>query len=118
RRDNGVRLYAAHAHAPFDDDPAARRQRLDALVDITVRMYAPLPGPTLGNLVARLRHAAPQWHGELESTLARPRQRLAHERVDGADWYWPEGERPASSRHAPDDAVRLLAPFDPIAWDR
>jgi uncharacterized protein YcaQ len=33
-------------------------------------------------------------------------------------WYWPEGEAPASRRHAPDDVVRLLAPFDPVVWDR
>ena len=38
--------------------------------------------------------------------------------VDGADWIWPAGEHPASRRHAVDDSVRLLAPFDPIVWDR
>jgi uncharacterized protein YcaQ len=116
RRDNGIRLYAAHAHPPFEDSPAARRERLDALADAVVQAYAPLPGATLSNLVARLRHGAPQWHGELRATLARAKARLAHERVDGVDWYWPAGDRP--SRHVPDDAVRLLAPFDPIAWDR
>jgi hypothetical protein len=38
--------------------------------------------------------------------------------VAGMNWYWPAGEKPASSRHAPADAVRLLAPFDPVVWDR
>jgi uncharacterized protein len=33
-------------------------------------------------------------------------------------WFWPAGENPLSKRHEPDDAVRLLAPFDPIVWDR
>jgi len=116
RRDNGIRLYAAHEHAPFDDAPAARRERLDALADLIVRAYAPLPATTLSGLIARLRHGTPQWHGELRATVARARERLAHERVDGIDWYWPAGDRP--SRHAPDDTVRLLAPFDPIVWDR
>ena len=32
------------------------------------------------------------------------------------DWYWPAGER--LPRHAPQDRVRLLAPFDPVVWDR
>ena len=32
------------------------------------------------------------------------------------DWYWPAGERP--ERAAVDDRVRLLAPFDPVVWDR
>ena len=42
-------------------------------------------------------------------------------RVDGVDWYWPEGDKPAAKRHASRaqaDRVRLLAPFDPIVWDR
>src|SRR5438874_117437 len=56
RRDNGIRLYAAHEHAPFEDGPDMRRQRLDALVDVVVRAYAPLPGASLANLVARLRY--------------------------------------------------------------
>jgi uncharacterized protein YcaQ len=34
------------------------------------------------------------------------------------DWYWPAGENPAASRHAVGDEVRLLAPFDPVVWDR
>jgi uncharacterized protein YcaQ len=34
------------------------------------------------------------------------------------NWYWPAGENPASARYAPPDAVRLLAPFDPVVWDR
>jgi uncharacterized protein len=33
-------------------------------------------------------------------------------------WYWPAGERPASKRHEAPQAVRLLAPFDPVVWDR
>jgi uncharacterized protein YcaQ len=36
--------------------------------------------------------------------------------VDGVGWYWPANEDPA--RSAPHDAVRLLAPFDPVVWDR
>ncbi len=38
-------------------------------------------------------------------------------RVDGVDWYWPADEDPAAAGEA-DDAVRLLAPFDPVVWDR
>jgi uncharacterized protein YcaQ len=42
-------------------------------------------------------------------------------RVEGVDWVWPVAENPASARHASRaqaDTVRLLAPFDPIVWDR
>jgi uncharacterized protein YcaQ len=46
------------------------------------------------------------------------REQLASLQLDGVTWYWPADENPASRRHAPDDAVRLLAPFDPVVWDR
>ena len=67
-------------------------------------------------VVRRLRYAVPQWRAELPAAIQRARHRLAQARVDGIDWYWPAGERLAT-RPAP-DAVRLLAPFDPVVWDR
>ena len=33
-------------------------------------------------------------------------------------WFWPQGENPAAARHAVDDRLRFLAPFDPVVWDR
>ncbi len=114
-RQAGVRTYAARAvHAPAADPQVA----LDALVDLIVRKYAPLPVATLGALVGRLQHAAPQWADLRPAALQRAKRRLPHSRVDGVDWYWPEGENPASLRHAMGDELRLLAPFDPIVWDR
>src|SRR6185503_9184075 len=90
--------------------------RLDALVDVAVDIYAPLPARSLSFFVRRLRYAAPQWQGELSGALKRARQRLGHARVDGVDWYWPPGDRPA--RASVPDTVRLLAPFDPVVHDR
>ena len=66
----------------------------------------------------RLRIAAPQLYGGIESALARLKRRLAHARIDGVDWYWPAAEDPVAIADAVDDRVRLLAPFDPIVWDR
>ena len=97
-------------------DPAARAAQIDALVDVLVRKYAPLPGPSLSYAVNRLRYAVPQWHASVKSALQRARQRLAHARVEGVDWYWPAEERFARSE--PSETVRLLAPFDPVVWDR
>jgi uncharacterized protein YcaQ len=116
RRERGIRLYASHEHAAGSIDAAARRAQVDALVDIVVGLYTPLPGATLSPFVSRLRYAVPQWRGELKSALRRARERLSHARVDGVDWYWPAGERLTES--APQDTVRLLAPFDPVVWDR
>ena len=116
RRDVGIRVYAAHEAARPPVDKADRLARLDALVDVVVRKYAPLPGPSLSSLVARLRYAVPQWRRDLKPALQRARQRLAHARVDGIDWYWPADEEVRSGTAA--DEVRLLAPFDPVVWDR
>ena len=116
RRDRGVRIYTAHQHTAEPADAAERRARIDRLVDLAVRTYAPLPGPCLSDLVRRLRFAVPQWRSELSSALQRVKQRLSHARVDGVDWYWPAEEDMA--RFAPLDTVRLLTPFDPVVWDR
>jgi uncharacterized protein YcaQ len=116
RRDQGVRVYAVEEPRAAAD-AATRRARLDALIDLVVHTYAPLPAASLSNLVARLRLAAPQWKSELPAALRRAKQRLAHERLADLSWYWPADESPTSTR---DVAARvcLLAPFDPIVWDR
>ena len=116
RRDGGVRIYTAHEHALAPLNAAARRERIDRLVDVAVSKYAPLPALSLSGLVSRLRYAVPQWRRELKGALGRARQRLAHARVDGVDWYWPADEHP--SIVDPQDVARFLAPFDPVVWDR
>jgi uncharacterized protein len=99
-------------------EPLSPASRLDALIDVAVRQYAPLPAASLGQLVRRLRFGAPQLQRGLDAALARTQRRLAHARVDGAQWYWPDGEEPKAAREAFDDEIRLLAPFDPLVWDR
>ena len=125
RRERGVRVYAATAQQGSPQrlgsqaaaaDGLEPSDRVDALVDVVVNKYAPLPALSLSNLVSRLRYAVPRWSRELKDALHRSRERLAHARLDGVDWYWPAGEDPA--RYAADDVVRLLAPFDPVVWDR
>jgi hypothetical protein len=118
RREGGVRVYALREATPHVASAAECRARLDALVDVAVRAYAPLPAPTLRYLVNRLQYGAPQWKKELRGALERARRRLAHARIDQLDWYWPVDEEPASARDASDEDVRLLAPFDPVVWDR
>jgi uncharacterized protein YcaQ len=118
RREGGTRVYAAReaAAGPLVDGTASAR--MDALVDVVVHKYAPLPASTLGQLVRHLRGGAPQWTEQRGEALTRAKQRLAHARVEGIDWYWPAADSPASVRWRPDDSVRLLTPFDPIVWDR
>jgi uncharacterized protein YcaQ len=118
RRDGGTRCYAAHDawRQPEPPDPDAVS---DALVDFAVAKYAPMPAPSVGWLLSAVAlFAVPQWRTRRAAMLARARQRLPHARVDGIDWYWPAGETPGVRRREPDDSVRLLAPFDPVVWDR
>ena len=118
RREGGVRVYGPREpHGP-PPDQVQSQARMDALVDILVKKYAPLQGPMLNRLVTMLRAAAPQWTGDRKDAQARARKRHNHVRVDGADWYWPAGESPLSARHEESRGVRLLAPFDPVVWDR
>jgi uncharacterized protein YcaQ len=144
RRDNGIRVYAARQAPPGTGAAAlagtvgtvaaasgagiearggtAPTIQAERLLDLVVRLYAPLPAASLTQLVAMLRHAAPQLRRELQQALARAKQLLAHTVVDGATWYWPADESPADVAHGSPEGdtnrVRLLAPFDPLVWDR
>lgn len=133
RREAGIRLYAAPRLAPVPQAPAGADAgevveapdpdvALDALVDVAVACYAPLPAATLSRFVMWLGTvAAPQWRDRRGAALERAKRRLGQATVDGCRWYWPAAERPASRRYdagALDGTVRLLAPFDPVVWDR
>lgn len=118
RRDSGTRVYAAAAHPPADPSPAAQAERAIALLDLVVRKYAPLPSPSLGYLTSLLGYGAPHLRELTRAAFRAARDRYAHATVDGVRWYWPADEKPHAARHAPPDAVRLFAPFDPVVWDR
>ena len=118
RRDAGIRVYGAResdaatlVRLPTSEVDA----RLDVLVDVIVEKYAPLPWASLAPLMRRLRYAVPQWQARVPRALERAKARLAQARVDGVVWSWPSEATIAGEVR---DEVRLLAPFDPIVWDR
>jgi uncharacterized protein len=114
RRDSGTRVYAlAEPWEPHPDPQAA----MDAMADALVQKYAPLPATSLAQLIAMLFHAAHQWADLRKATLARAKARLAHAKMEGVDWYWPADEDPTRGWRIP-AKLRLLAPFDPVVWDR
>ena len=122
RREGGIRLYAPQL-AHERDCPADPDATLDALIDVAVAKYAPLPAATLSRLVTWVGSAgAPQWREGRRNALARTKARLPQATIDGCCWYWPAGENPGSRRFAHDavldERLRLLAPFDPVVWDR
>jgi len=116
RRDAGIRVYAVRPALP--ETPASPASRLDAIADAVVAEYAPLTAAGLSLVVRRLRYGAPQLATGIDAALARAKRRLAHAHVDGAHWYWPPDESPRAIAGTLQTAVRLLAPFDPIVWDR
>ena len=119
RRDSGTRVYEAVDYpAPADDSPEGRAQRAAALIELVVRKYAPLPAPSLVYLTRLLRYGAPHLAAEAQAAMRTARNHLASCHVDGTTWFWPADENPASRRWSGDEQVRLLAPFDPIVWDR
>jgi uncharacterized protein len=117
RREGGTRVYALrppnaqHASAPERD------AALDTLLDVVVRQYAPLTTAGLGQLASHLMLGVPQWRDQRQAMLRRAHARLNRVHCDNSDWFWPADET-LPKRPAPDDEARLLAPFDPIVWDR
>jgi uncharacterized protein len=127
-REGGVRVYAAYDKTtlalhqlPDQVDPD---RVLQALIDALVGIYAPLPEPTLKQLLAfLLRGGVPQWQARRASAWAAAQQRLPHTELSGVRWYWPAAEDPFDGSWqqlaaTQADQVRLLAPFDPVVWDR
>lgn len=112
RREGGVRLYAVREQT---EPPADSLGAHDALIDAVVNTYAPLPAATLSKLVSYLRGGVPQWSHLRAAALARAKTRIPTQRVAGVDWYLPDDERLGGQV---EDVVRLLAPFDPLVWDR
>ena len=116
RRDTGIRIYAVHQHEAPALTAAERHRRMDALVDVLVRKYAPLPASSLATVLRRLRYGVPQWSHLITKAALRAKQRLAHAQIDGETWYWPADE--SFEERDAEDVVRFLAPFDPLVWDR
>ncbi|AFZ68350.1 DNA glycosylase AlkZ-like family protein [Deinococcus peraridilitoris] len=114
RRDKGVRVYEAahHLHA-LRERPLPREEQARGLLGLLLRQLAPVSTTSLGYVVSLLGYGAPHLKTELRAALKGLEASRAT--VDGVTYLWPVGELPdgASSRR-----VRLLAPFDPLVWDR
>jgi uncharacterized protein len=116
RRETGTRVYEAMEHI---DDGRSPTDRAEALLRLVLDKYAPLPASSLTYLARLLQYGAPQLAPAIAKTLPALREQWPSATVDGLRWFWPEGENPATRRWRIDeDCVRLLAPFDPIVWDR
>jgi uncharacterized protein len=118
RREAGTRVFEAVEHPTTDDSPAARQARAGALIDQVVGLYAPLPASSLTYLTRLLRYGVPHLQEETRQALRDAKCRYAYAEIEGQTWFWPANENPRSRKHAPDERLRFLAPFDPVVWDR
>lgn len=118
RRVSGVRLYGPAPHlAALRAAPLPEEERLRGAVHLLAALYGPLPEASLGYLVGLSRFGFPHLHGELRAAFRRAvREELDGAVVDGLRYVWP-AESPPEDAPAP-RGVRLVGPFDPLAWDR
>ncbi|HME26830.1 MAG TPA: crosslink repair DNA glycosylase YcaQ family protein [Acetobacteraceae bacterium] len=112
RRD-GIRVYEAAMPHP---DPLAPEKRSRRIALLVIGILAPLAEPGLAATFGLLGRGAPGlggWRQTVTALLAAGE--LESGEVDGVRYLWPVG---GAGRRGSPDSVRLLAPFDPIVWER
>jgi len=86
------------------------------IVLLVLGILAPLAEPGLAGTFGLLGRGAPGlggWRQALATLVASGEVETGE--VDRVRYYWPAG---AAARRGEPEAVRLLAPFDPIVWER
>ena len=116
RREKGVRVYGLPVAARVDVSAAVV---VDAELDALVQVYAPFTKRSLTSMCRLLTSSRPDLKPAIQVALCGLDDRLSGAEIDGVRWYWPRDEMmSAGGFETMDDAVRLLAPFDPLVWDR
>ena len=114
RRDKGIKVFGIATH--HATAPKSPLEMAAGVLHLIVGQYAPLPMKGLRQLVAFSGLGAPH----LKTALKQHLKQLLLEQfqsvtLDGVTYVYPPGE---SLEAEPLDQVKLLAPFDPIVWDR
>jgi len=114
RREDGIKIYGL---APALPRPLSTRTRALRVLDLLVRLYAPVHVSTLREL-ARMAGDDDVTNEAREAIVARflASGALAQGELDGARYVWPADDPPPAPEV--EESVRLLAPFDPFVWDR
>ena len=122
RREQGIRLYESAPHLKLlAQAPLGVEAQLSGAALTLLRLYAPMPAASWRQLVSMLRYGAPQLGAHLRrfpQLLERLRAQgeIREARIAGVDYVWPASERLGGAAPAP--TVKMLAPFDPVVWDR
>ena len=112
RRDAGIRVYAPAERIERKLTPSARA---DGLIRLIVNLYAPLPLRTLMQFARVMGASRPgvDYVARVKLMIKGCEQRS--ETIDHVTYVWPQAEL---LPEVVEDKVRLLAPFDPVVWDR
>jgi hypothetical protein len=113
KREKGIRLY--ENARPIADTMPAEERYLELLM-IAAEIFAPAPEGAFKTTMAPVRKA-------LLGKKSPPTNldplvksgRLRRETIDGVTYIWPE--KRLKKKEVP-RTVRILAPFDPVVWDR
>ena len=102
---------------PHRWDRRRAKARVDALVDVLVQQYAPLPAASLSQVIEppALRGAAVAWRIAKRAAAS---QATAGARGDRRPVVVLAGTRVSDAARRQRRRVHLLAPFDPVVWDR
>ncbi|MET0285038.1 MAG: crosslink repair DNA glycosylase YcaQ family protein [Polyangiales bacterium] len=112
RREQGVRLYQV---TPVTEGALDADTRLRGLAMLVAGVLAPVSESTLRGIVTRLRRWMPR-AGPARAQLAHllDQGALVRDTLDDVPYLWPASSVAAEVPRV----VRLLAPFDPLVWDR
>jgi len=113
RREKGIRVYEA---ALLPEETMPPHQRLRKLVLVVANILAPVARGTLQAITSRFRRFVPgsSDHRTVLRELYHTGE-LETQSIDKISYVWPAGN---IVREEPIRRVRLLAPFDPLVWDR
>lgn len=113
RRESGIKVYA---QARPLADPLRPAERARALLLLLLALYAPLPEASLRELARMVAETSlPPLLRERAFAALLHDDAVASAAIDGVRWLWPAEAALATEVPA---RVHLLAPFDPVVWDR
>ncbi len=113
KREKGIRLYEPARETSETLPPAERYLRI---VEAAIKIFAPAPEKNIHSTLAPVRRIL--FGKKRMPTNVEPLIKdgtIRRETVDGVAYLWPAGKFP--KKEVPQD-VRILAPFDPLVWDR
>jgi uncharacterized protein YcaQ len=85
---------------------------------VVINQYGPIPESSLRNLISRLRYGAPQWINLRAEVFKKIKKNYRTDFFANQRWYGLPSRMLTKKESRHYDSALLLAPFDPLVWDR